>query len=96
METWEQRLIDEMYSIIDQLSACLSRQDPRLQGKLDNLIILCELASYLSKRSRNEEKMEISSELESTIKKVVELWEEQHDSGFHERENIVLDEFVMH
>ena len=96
METWEQRLIDEMYSIIDQLSVCLSRQDPRLQGKLDNLIILCELASYLSQRSRNEEKMEISSELESTIKKVVELWEEQHDSGFHERENIVLDEFVMH
>ena len=69
METWEQRLIDEMYSIIDQLSVCLSRQDPRLQGKLDNLIILCELASYLSKRSRNEEKMEISSELESTIKR---------------------------
>lgn len=96
METWEQRLIDEMYSIIDQLSVCLSRQDPWLQGKLDNLIILCELASYLSQRSRNEEKMEISSELESTIKKVVELWEEQHDSGFHERENIVLDEFVMH
>lgn len=48
METWEQRLIDEMYSIIDQLSVCLSRQDPWLQGKLDNLIILCELASCLS------------------------------------------------
>ncbi|EOS59422.1 hypothetical protein C815_02207 [Firmicutes bacterium M10-2] len=78
MEAWEQRLIKEMYNVVDRLSSSLSKkEEDEICKSLDDLVILGELTLYLTKKMRDDQAMEIDSKLEETIQEVIRLWEEE-------------------
>lgn len=85
MEAWEQRLIKEMYNVVDRLSSSLSKkEEEEIHKSLDDLVILGELTLYLTEKIRDGQAMEIDSKLEATIQEVIHLWEEEKGMNLSE------------